>query len=131
TLAIPVSLRGQARWRDALGALRAALVDAFAHGELPFERVVQEVNPARDPSRNPIFQVNFRVAPTLASTVDAGGLRWERGSVDIGYSKFELALELHVGNASIGGHVEYNSALFDTTTAANLAAAYRATLRAV
>jgi hypothetical protein len=131
TLAIPVDLRGLPHWRDALAATRATLVDAFAHGELPFERVVLEVNPPRDASRNPIFQVNFRVAPTLPAAIDAGGLRWERYTLDLGYSKFDLALELHVGADGIGGHVEYNSALFDGTTAARVAEAYATTLRAV
>jgi hypothetical protein len=131
TLAVPVHLRGQPRWRDALAAARTTLLDAFAHGELPFERVVHEVNPPRDASRNPIFQVNFRVAPTAPAAVEAGGLRWERSTIDLGYSKFDLALELHVGADGIGGHVEYNSALFDDTTAAHVAEAYATTLAAV
>jgi non-ribosomal peptide synthetase component F len=51
--------------------------------------------------------------------------------MDLGYSKFDLALELHAGTDGIGGHVEYNSALFDPATAAHVAEAYATTLRAV
>ena len=133
TLAIPIRIDPNATWRETATTVRSAVVDSFAHAELPFERVVQALNPPRDVRRNPVFQVNFRLAPPLAHRIegDTRGLTWERLSIDLEYSKFDLALEVHLGAGSITGHVEYNAALFDRGTAEAVAATFARTLETV
>lgn len=131
TLAIPVHIRADATWRETATALRDVVVESFAHAELPFERVVQELNPPRDVSRNPVFQVNFRLAPSVARRNETDGLVWDRLSIDLAYSKFDLAIEVRLADDAIGGHVEYNAALFDRGTADAVATAFAATLAAV
>ena len=91
-------------------------MNGYAHQELPFERIVEELNVPRDASYNPIFQVNFRAQTEERPRLVLGGIVAEPMSIDIGFSRFDLALELQVENDRISGYIEYDLDLFDDAT---------------
>ncbi|MFI7079539.1 amino acid adenylation domain-containing protein [Micromonospora sp. NPDC049903] len=110
---------------------RTTVVRALAHQEIPFERLVKDLNVTRDVSRSPVFQVLF----TLQNYAD-GGTRWpedlhvEGVGTDAATARFDLSL--YVGETADGlrGMVVYNTDLFDAATVRRLTAGLATLLRA-
>jgi amino acid adenylation domain-containing protein len=119
-----VPLRVRLDTDPAFGALldhvRATVLRAFAHHQLPFERLVRELRPERDLSRSPLFQVLFALQPAPPS-LEAGGLRMEPLDLDLGTAKFDLMVWLEVGEAGIAGCIEYSTDLFGAETVERIA----------
>ncbi len=116
TLALRTRLDGNPTFREAMRRARETALGAYAHQDLPFEKVVEAVQPKRDPSYNPLFQVNFRAQATERPGPALAGLQAEPLPVDIGFSRFDLALELVLGADSLHGYLEYDRDLFDLDT---------------
>jgi hypothetical protein len=116
TIALRIQLGGNPSFREVLRRARAAALGAYAHQELPFEKVVEAVAPKRDPSYNPLFQVNFRAQATERPPLRLTGIDVEPISVDIGFSRFDLALEVEAAAGSLRGYFEYDQDLFDHST---------------
>ncbi|RIV39139.1 non-ribosomal peptide synthetase/MFS transporter [Micromonospora radicis] len=110
---------------------RTTVVRALAHQETPFERLVAELNVARDVSRTPVFQVLFTL-----QNYGQGGSRWPTGlraegvGTDATTARFDLSL--YVGESADGlrGMFVYNTDLFDAATVARLATGLQTLLRA-
>ena len=81
-------------WQGLVETLRAKLAAAFAHGDLPFERLVAELQPQRDTSRNPLFQVGFQLVEADPEADPFAGLAARRLRVDLQAAKFDLELML-------------------------------------
>ncbi|MFH8369394.1 non-ribosomal peptide synthase/polyketide synthase [Streptomyces sp. NPDC018031] len=101
--------------------MRATLLDAFAHDGVPFDRVVEELAPPRDPSRTPLVQVLVvqQTAPVLPPR--SGGVRIEDHPLPRPAARFDLVLEFTP--CPDGGHrltVEYNTDLFEARTVARM-----------
>ncbi|HXU33588.1 MAG TPA: amino acid adenylation domain-containing protein [Thermoanaerobaculia bacterium] len=95
---------------------RGTLLDAFAEQDLPFEKLVGELNPERDPSRPPIFSVNFSFQTAAVGQLELPGVRiqpWKGGS---GTVKGDLALYLSDQGQGISGAMVYSTDLFDRGT---------------
>ncbi len=117
TLAFAADLSGEPTFREVLQRVRAATLGGFAHRELPFTRLVEELQPARDPSRSPVVQVMFAYqSAAVAPRTRVGDLSVARQPLETGTSKFELMLELQPQGSELAGWVEYNTALFDAGT---------------
>ena len=101
------------------------------HQELPFERIVELLNVPRDPAHNPIFQVNFRAQDGARLPLRLAGLETSFVPVDIGFSRFDLALELHVEPAGISGYFEFDRDLFDAATVSHFADDFTALLEQI
>ncbi len=67
--------------------MRERALDAFAHQDLPFEKLVEELRPERDPGRNPFFQVIFQLLPGGGGRLELGGLEVEPIAPDTGTAK--------------------------------------------
>jgi hypothetical protein len=118
TIALRVPLGGNPSFREAMRRARETALGAYAHQELPFDKVVEAVAPKRDPSYNPLFQVNFRAQEAERPRLALSGLRTEAIPVDIGFSRFDLALELERRPDGLTGFFEYDLDLFDPETVA-------------
>src|SRR5689334_12897158 len=114
-----------------LASMRNTAIDAMANQDVPFEQVVERVQPARDHSRHPIFQVAFQLLDGLAEAPRLGGLRVSPVTSQKETAKFELTLV--VRTAADGGFVtvaEYNTDLFDAATVDRMLAHYGVLLAA-
>jgi hypothetical protein len=131
TIALRVRLQGNPSFRELCARVKTAALGSYRHQELPFDRVVDALEVRRDPSYSPIFQVNFRAEEATRPTFSLTGTTTSPISVDIGFSRFDLALELHVEADRIGGYWEYDRDLFDESTVGDFAEDFEALLRQV
>ncbi len=118
TMALRVKVGGNPSFREAIARARAAALGAYDHQDLPFEKVVEKHAPRRDPSYNPLFQVNFRAQASERPMLELPGISVQALPVDIGFSRFDLALELELGPSALAGYFEYNRDLFEDSTVA-------------
>ncbi|HEX4494362.1 MAG TPA: non-ribosomal peptide synthase/polyketide synthase [Thermoanaerobaculia bacterium] len=132
TLVLRVDLAEAPAFRELLARVREITLAAYAHQELPFERVVEEVNPQRDLSRTPLFQVLLALLNVRESALDVPGLSLSPfAGVEGTVAKFDLALWLREGAGSgIAGSLEFNRDLFDRATVARLVGHLRTLLAA-
>ncbi len=117
TLAVRAELTGSPTGAVLLKQVRASLRGAIDHVELPFERVVELVNPPRSPAHTPLFQTMFAWVPTLHDVLELPGVTVESLDVEHAPAKFDLALGLADEDGEVNGHLDYAVALFDHATA--------------
>jgi hypothetical protein len=123
TLVLRNRLGGNPTFRDLVKRVRASTAGALAHQELPFEKLVECLHVRRDPGYNPLFQVNFRAQAGRRALLQLPGVTTVGAvPVDIGFSRFDLALELRIDGEGISGYFEYDEDLFDVGTVDALAA---------
>jgi amino acid adenylation domain-containing protein len=127
-LVLRTDLAGRPTFAELVRRVRRTCLDAYAHQDVPFDRLVEELRPARDLSRSPLFQVMvvFGNVP-LTATLDTG-LDVEMLRVDPGTAKLDLFLMLLPREDGIEVTLEYNTDLFDETTVTALLRHYRALL---
>jgi natural product biosynthesis luciferase-like monooxygenase protein/amino acid adenylation domain-containing protein/non-ribosomal peptide synthase protein (TIGR01720 family) len=125
------SLAGAPRFRELLGRTREATLEAFAHRGVPFERLVDAVQPARDRSRAPLFQVLFVLQPEPGAALALPGLEARRVEVDPGATPYDLTLSLARGASGLEGWLEYATDLFDAPTAHRMAQRLQVLLEAI
>ncbi|HEV7395286.1 MAG TPA: amino acid adenylation domain-containing protein, partial [Pyrinomonadaceae bacterium] len=116
TLALRTTVTGQMSVRQLLGAVREMSMEAFAHQNLPFEKLVDAIDPARDLSHTPLLQVWFVLHNTPAPKLNLRGLEFEFIEVDTGTAKFDLSLSIVETAAGLRGAWIYNTDLFDPET---------------
>lgn len=121
TLAVRADVTGSLTGAVLLKQVRAALRGAIEHVELPFERVVELVNPPRSPAHTPLFQTMVAWVPTLHDVLELPGVTVASLDVEHAPAKFDLALGLADENDDVAGHLDYAVALFDDATAARYA----------
>jgi amino acid adenylation domain-containing protein len=112
TLALRTRLDGNPPFSEALHRVRESMLDAYAHQDLPFEKLVEHLHPDRHEGGNPFFSVVFHYDNTPAGNVSMGGVDVEIETPDTGYVKFDLSVSLQAGGSGIDGRVEYKSDLF-------------------
>ncbi|HEX2095690.1 MAG TPA: amino acid adenylation domain-containing protein, partial [Longimicrobiaceae bacterium] len=130
TLAIRTSLAGDPSFRELLGRVREGVLEAQAHQDLPFERLVEELRVERSLSRSPVFQVMFALHSAPASDVALPGLVLRR--VELGASrtaKFDLSVESFEREDGVEVRFEYSADLFEPATVARMAGHFAALLR--
>ncbi|HEX4497401.1 MAG TPA: amino acid adenylation domain-containing protein, partial [Thermoanaerobaculia bacterium] len=131
TLVMRGDLRGEPTFAALLAGVRATALAAYAHQDLPFERLIEEIHPQRDLSRPPVCQVMFSLQRAEAEALDLPGLRLTPRDLDSGTAKFELTLHLAEGAESVAGWIEYNTDLYDAATVARMTEQLTALLAAV
>jgi len=113
---------------DLLRQVREVTVNAYAHQDLPFERLVDELRPQRDLSRTPLFQVMFVWQHLPTQGTNFSGLAATPLPVTIGTAKFDLSLHVRETPEGLSGFFEYNTDLFDSDIIARLAERFLALL---
>ena len=116
TLALRSDLSGDPSFRTLLKRVRDVVRGARAHQDLPFEKLVQELRPARDLSRNPLFQVMFTIQNVPKADLRLGALDVARLDVEIETSRFDLTLYLTELEPGLEGVVRYATDLFTPPT---------------
>jgi hypothetical protein len=124
TLALRVRLGGNPTFRETVARVRETALGAYAHQDLPFEKIVEAVRPERDATANPLFQANFRVQTGEPSRLTLPGTDVEPVPLDVGFARFDVAIELQLGDERIEGYLEYNVGLFEPETAQRFARTY-------
>ncbi|MEU6352023.1 amino acid adenylation domain-containing protein [Streptomyces sp. NPDC047072] len=134
TLVLRTDTSGDPTFAQLLARVRETDLAAFDHQDVPFERLVEAVNPARSLARHPLFQV---MVVYLAAGGEQGellpGLRAERDEVAGTTAKFDLSFDFaeRADGSGIDGALEYSADLFDHATAQSFADRLRRVLRAV
>ncbi|WP_224242167.1 non-ribosomal peptide synthetase [Hyalangium gracile] len=116
TLVLRTKLSGDPTVRTLLERVREATLGAYAHQDLPFERLVEELHPQRDLSRSPLFQVMFVLQNAAMQLPAVPGLEFGVQDLDTGTSKFDLLLSLEERPDGLAGMLEYNTDLFEEAT---------------
>ncbi|MFF4323661.1 amino acid adenylation domain-containing protein [Streptomyces sp. NPDC001568] len=137
TLALRCDTSGDPRFTELLGRVRDTAYAAYAHAELPFDLVVEQLNPVRSTAHHPLVQAVVQVQPAEAGAPRASALAGTAVGADSGFTKFDLTLSLREARGTDGapggldGVLEYATDLYDAATAAVLAGHVARTLRAV
>jgi non-ribosomal peptide synthetase component F len=131
TLVLRTDLSGDPTFRDLLGRVRRETLRAYAHQDLPFERLVEELRPTRTPGYHPFFQVLFNYLEVPRRPADIPGVRIE--DFEVGPDAALVDLSVYVERTSAGTvcYLTYSRDLFDHARVAGWADDYAALLQAV
>jgi amino acid adenylation domain-containing protein/non-ribosomal peptide synthase protein (TIGR01720 family)/FkbM family methyltransferase len=116
TLVIRGDLSGDLHFRALLRRVRERVLEAHAHQELPFERLVEELNVERSLGHTPLYQVNFGFHPAPGGELALGDLELESVDAERRQVKFDLNLTLSEAGDAIDGELSYRTDLFDAAT---------------
>jgi surfactin family lipopeptide synthetase A len=114
-LALRTDLGGDPSFREVLGRVREVCLGAYAHQDLPFEKLVEELAPTRDLSRAPLVQVTLALQNTAGQTLELAGLGVRDVSVE-GGARFDLGLSLAESAEGLLATAEYSTDLFRAAT---------------
>ena len=131
TLALRTDFSGKPTFRELLFRVRDVCFGAYAHQDLPFEKLVEKLQPERDLSRNPLFQVMFLLQNAPSYTPKLAALTVGRIGVDTGTSKFDLTLGLAERGQKLIGFFEHNTDLFDQSTIKRMVGHFRMLLQGI
>ncbi|MET9882852.1 amino acid adenylation domain-containing protein [Streptomyces sp. NPDC006430] len=121
TVVLRGDLSGEPSFEEFLGRVKESVLGAFDHQEVPFERLVEQLRPERDPARNPLFQVMFDVQESAAGGPRIAGLDVEFFELPWGSAKFDMTATFLLYPDRFALNVEYASDLFDAATVTRFA----------
>ncbi len=142
SLVLRTNLAGNPSFRELLSRVREVALGAYAHQDLPFEKLVEELQPERNLSRNPLFQVVFALQNAPMEVLALPGLTLSPLSFDPGTARFDLEFHMSDRSGSLGSigsnpsnQLEvlavYNTDLFDGTTIAKLLTHFQTLLEGI
>ncbi|MFZ6659098.1 amino acid adenylation domain-containing protein [Undibacterium sp. TJN19] len=133
TLVMRTSLSGNPTFNALLGKVRETALQAYAHQDLPFEYLVETLNPERSLSHSPLFQVMFILQNAPMDTVAFEGVKVSslNGERMDGFSRFDITLSLAEGKDGLKGVFEYNTDLFERSTICRMVDHFLRLLRAI
>ncbi|MFY0567273.1 amino acid adenylation domain-containing protein [Archangium lansingense] len=131
TLALRAPLAGAPSFRELLGRVRHSALEAYAHQDAPFERIVDVLDLPRDTSRTPVFQASINLINTPESEVQLPSLKFGVMDVPVGSSKFDLGLTVREEREGLSCVFEYATSLFDEATVAGMAGCLAGLARSV
>ena len=116
SLVMRTDFAGDPRFRELLVRVRETALQAYAHQDLPFEKLVEELHPDRDLSRNPLFQVSFALQNVPLEELQLPGLTLRHLDVQQGTTQFDLALSIQPTETGLLAALTYNTELFESAT---------------
>ncbi|HKS35991.1 MAG TPA: amino acid adenylation domain-containing protein [Verrucomicrobiae bacterium] len=131
TLVLRGDLSANPTFRELLGRVREVAVAAYANEDVPFERLVEELQPGRDLSHSPLFQVMFALERAPFEDLRWPGLKLTPVGVDSGTAKFDLTLYMTESAEGLTARMEYNTDLFDGNTIQRMLKHFRVLLEGV
>ncbi|HEV7667229.1 MAG TPA: amino acid adenylation domain-containing protein [Thermoanaerobaculia bacterium] len=112
TLALRTDLSGNPSFRELLGQVRESCLSAYAHQDLPFERLVEELQPERLPGVTPVVQISFNLQNAPARRLELPGLKVESLETERQAARFDLVVNLWEEDGVLSGSWEYDKDLF-------------------
>lgn len=131
TLVMRTQLDGNLSFREVLGRVREVVLGADAHQDLPFEKLVDELQPERNMSYSPLFQVMFVLQNAPAESLEFSGLTLEPLILDKGTAQFDLTLDVSETTKGINCRFEYSTDLFDDTTISRMMGHFQTLLEGI
>jgi amino acid adenylation domain-containing protein len=131
TLVMRVKVAPSASFKQLLAHVKEVALGAYAHQDMPFERLVRAIGPEPDPSRSPIFQVIFNLQNAPREAIGMRGLELSPMPVENATVKVDLTLMMGEGPSSLEGRIEYAADLFDAATVDRMARRFETILGAV
>jgi amino acid adenylation domain-containing protein/FkbM family methyltransferase len=131
TLVLRGDLSNNPTFREFLRRVRNVALEAYAHQDLPFEKLVEDLRPRRDLNISPLFQVMLVMENNPREDLDLKGLKVTSVSIDDETTKFDLLLSLRESEFGLRGTLEYDADLFDSTTIDRMLAQFETLLRGI
>ncbi|MEX0803651.1 MAG: amino acid adenylation domain-containing protein [Candidatus Binatia bacterium] len=131
TLVLRADLSGNPSFKALLSRVRDVCLGAYAHQDLPFEKLVHELQPERDLSRNPLFQVMFVLQNATRPLSQISSIRSEPVEIESGRSQFDLSLFLRERDGKLIGYFEYSTDLFERDTIERMAGHFQTLLEGI
>jgi hypothetical protein len=125
---VRVDLSGNPTFNEALRRVRASVVDALEHGSVPLLRLLREIRPPHDPSRNPLFQIMISLEPPMPAVDPAWDLT--QSGASSGSTKMDMYLNLDTRPDGLMAPIMYNPDLLDAASVRRMFADWRALLEA-
>ncbi len=130
TLVLRIRLSEQMTFRELLDQVREAALDAYAHQDLPFEKLVEELQPERTLSHSPVFQVLFHLQNAVTEGLSLSGLSMSQLEVETETAKLDLSLSMAESKDGLVGTFTYNTDLCDAATIRRMAGHFECLLDA-
>ncbi|MEO7583967.1 MAG: amino acid adenylation domain-containing protein [Ferruginibacter sp.] len=132
TLVLRNTISGNATFTAILQQVKATMLEAYSHQDVPFEKVVEAVVKERDPGRNPLFQVMLVLGNTPAvSALRLGEMQLTREAYEPNISKFDITFFINETGNGLQGKVEYSTDLFNEATIRQMIAHFEILLKSV
>ena len=131
SLPLRTDVSGDPAFLQLLARVREGALGAYAHQELPFEKLVEELGPQRDLTHAPLFRVMFVLQSTPRSQRRLPGLRLRQIEIDKGMAKFDLTMKLAEDASGLRGVISYDADLFDAATVEAMARHYQVLLESI
>ncbi|MBD2726429.1 amino acid adenylation domain-containing protein [Nostoc sp. FACHB-892] len=125
TLVLRTNLEGNPTFTELLGRVRKVGIDAYTHQDLPFEKLVEALQPNRDLSYNPLFQVMFVLHNPAANSI------WKTEELETGTAKFDICLSMIDSEEGLTGFIEYSTDIFNPDTINRLLAHFQTLLESI
>jgi len=116
TLVLRTIVAGDPRFTEFLRQVREVSLGAYAHQELPFEKLVEELHPGREQGRSPLFQVMFALEDTVLPQLEFAGLQVSPVEIESPTAKFDLLASIRESSQGLHVSFQYNSDLFEDAT---------------
>src|SRR6185369_1380318 len=116
TLVLRTQVEGKSSFQELLARVREVCLDAYSYQDLPFEHIVEHLQPERDLSRQPLFQVMFALQNAAAATPELPGLGLSSVEIPVETSKFDLFLSAVEAEGHWLCTLNYDTDLFDPAT---------------
>ena len=128
TLVLRADLSGDPSFREVLARVRESALEAYAHQDLPFQKLAETLEPQRSLSHSPLFQVMFVLQNAPSGSLPLGGVSARPSEVDTDTAKFDLTVSLEESGGCITGLVEYSTDLFEAETIRRMVGHYETLL---
>ena len=130
-LVFRTQIKSHISFRDFLSEVKEVALGAYAHQDLPFEYLVEILQPERNLSHKPLFQVMFILHNTPSQKVNLPGLTLKTLSWESQTSRFDLSLDMYETDSGLRGVFEYNTDLFRESTIKRLIANFKILLDSI
>ncbi|MGH3903550.1 MAG: amino acid adenylation domain-containing protein, partial [Pseudonocardiaceae bacterium] len=121
TVVLRANVDSARTFNDFLAEVRETVLEAFSHDEVPFDRLVDELQPERDPSRTPLVQAMVVLQNAIVRSQEIGALRITEHDLPRTSARFDLVVEFVPRDGSLNLAIEYNTHLFDPSTIERMA----------